>query len=72
MKTPLLLRHAKSDWDNTGLPDFERPLSPRGRRDAPTIGKALKKREPLPDLNHCLPSRSGQRDARGGYRGSQT
>jgi phosphohistidine phosphatase len=56
MKTLLLLRHAKSDWDNTGLPDFERPLAPRGRRDAPTMGKALKKREPLPDLIIASPA----------------
>jgi phosphohistidine phosphatase len=56
MKTLLLLRHAKSDWDNTGLPDFDRPLAPRGKRDAPTMGKALKKREPLPDLIIASPA----------------
>ncbi len=56
MKTLLLLRHAKSDWDNTGLPDFDRPLAPRGRRDAPTMGKALNKRKPLPDLIIASPA----------------
>lgn len=50
MKTLLLLRHAKSSRDDPGLLDFDRPLATRGRQDAPTIGKALKKREPLPDL----------------------
>ena len=50
MKTLLLLRHAKSDWDDASLRDFERPLAPRGKRDAPRIGKALRKRGPLPDL----------------------
>lgn len=50
MKTLLLLRHAKSSWDDSSLRDFERPLAPRGKRDAPRIGKALKKRGPLPDL----------------------
>ena len=50
MKTLLLLRHAKSDWDDPSLPDFDRPLAARGERDAPEIGKALRKRGPLPDL----------------------
>ncbi|HLG17986.1 MAG TPA: histidine phosphatase family protein [Blastocatellia bacterium] len=50
MKTLLLLRHAKSSWDDPAIGDFDRPLAPRGVRDAPRIGKALKKRGPLPDL----------------------
>lgn len=33
----LLLRHAKSDWDQN-CSDFDRPLNPRGRRDAARIG----------------------------------
>jgi len=35
--TLILLRHAKSDWPD-GVPDHERPLNPRGRRDAPQTG----------------------------------
>jgi phosphohistidine phosphatase len=50
MKTLMLLRHAKSDWDDASLRDFDRPLAARGSRDAPRIGKALRKRGPLPDL----------------------
>ena len=50
MKTLLLLRHAKSDWNDSSLRDFDRPLAERGERDAPQIGKALRKRGPLPDL----------------------
>lgn len=34
----LLIRHAKSDWGNPALPDHERPLNARGRRDAPRMG----------------------------------
>jgi phosphohistidine phosphatase len=49
MKTLLLLRHAKSSWDDPSLGDFERPLAPRGKKDAPLMGKALKERFPLPD-----------------------
>jgi len=50
MKRLLLLRHAKSSWDDSSLVDFDRPLAERGKRDAPRIGKALRKRGPLPDL----------------------
>src|SRR5256885_5402927 len=56
MKTLLLLRHAKSDWDDRGLRDFERPLAKRGLRDAPRMGKALKKQGNLPDLILCSPA----------------
>lgn len=41
MKTLLLVRHAKSDWGNPGLEDFERPLNERGKRDAPAMAKRL-------------------------------
>lgn len=56
MKTLLLLRHAKSSWDDPGLLDFDRPLAPRGKRDAPRIGKELKNRKPLPDLIIASPA----------------
>jgi phosphohistidine phosphatase len=32
-----LLRHAKSSWDDESLPDHDRPLAPRGRRDVKRI-----------------------------------
>lgn len=50
MKTLLLLRHAKSNWDDASLRDFDRPLAERGKRDAPRMGKALAARGPVPDL----------------------
>jgi len=37
----VLLRHAKSDWGSGARSDFDRPLSTRGRRDAPRMGKWL-------------------------------
>jgi phosphohistidine phosphatase len=43
-KRLILLRHAKSSWENPGLRDFERPLSPRGERDAPRMGILLRER----------------------------
>ena len=39
-RTLVVMRHAKSSWD-TGLPDFERPLSRRGAKDAAAAGRIL-------------------------------
>jgi len=50
MKTLFLIRHAKSSWGDTALPDKDRPLNDRGRRDAPQIGERLAKRDVKPDL----------------------
>ena len=41
MRQLLLLRHAKSSWDDPGLPDFERPLNPRGRAAAGAMRTAM-------------------------------
>jgi phosphohistidine phosphatase len=48
----VVLRHAKSAWPD-GVPDHERPLAPRGRRDAPAVGRALAETGNLPDLALC-------------------
>lgn len=37
----ILMRHAKSAWDTGAASDHARPLSERGRRDAPRIGQRL-------------------------------
>src|SRR5213593_4528411 len=50
MKMLFLVRHAKSSWDDTALPDKDRPLDDRGKRDAPKMGKRLAKRDAKPDL----------------------
>lgn len=50
MKTLLLLRHAKSSWENDALGDYDRPLNERGRRDAPRMGKLLADLDLTPDL----------------------
>ena len=47
--TIVLGRHAKSDW-STGLPDRERPLNSRGKRDAPKMGALLAAYGFQPDL----------------------
>lgn len=48
----VVLRHAKSAWP-AGAADHERPLAPRGRRDAPAAGRALADADCLPDLALC-------------------
>lgn len=50
MKRITLLRHAKSSWDDPSLPDFDRPLNSRGRRNAPEMGRRLKLGGQVPDL----------------------
>ncbi len=41
MKTLILMRHAKSDWDDPTLEDIERPLNRRGRMSAGALGEWL-------------------------------
>ena len=53
----LLLRHAKSDWKNRRLDDFDRPLAPRGRKAAPLMGRYLSDHGLQPDLVLCSSAR---------------
>ena len=41
MKTLLLVRHAKSSWDDPSMSDFDRPLNERGKKDAPKMVERL-------------------------------
>lgn len=50
MKRLLILRHAKSSWGDSSLDDWERPLNPRGLRDAPKVGALLRTHALVPDL----------------------
>lgn len=50
-----MLRHAKSAWPD-GVADLDRPLGPRGRRDAPRIGAWLRATGHVPDLVLCSPA----------------
>lgn len=50
MKTLYIVRHAKSSWDDPALRDFDRPLNDRGKKDAPMMGKRLRKRGITPDI----------------------
>ena len=57
MHTLYLLRHAKSSWADPTLPDHERPLGPRGRRDAKRIAKHLARHGIEPQLVLCSPAK---------------
>ncbi len=48
MPTLLLLRHAKSSWDEPGLDDFDRPLTGRGRKAATRMGAEIAARSWVP------------------------
>jgi phosphohistidine phosphatase len=50
MKTLLVLRHAKSSWNDPALDDHERPLNKRGRRDAPRMGELVREYGLIPDV----------------------
>jgi|JI10StandDraft_1071094.scaffolds.fasta_scaffold00065_85 phosphohistidine phosphatase len=50
MKKLIIIRHAKSSWDNPDLDDFDRPLNKRGLKDAPRMGKRLKEKRITPDI----------------------
>ena len=41
MKQLLIIRHAKSSWDNMLQKDFDRILNERGMQDAPAMAKRL-------------------------------
>jgi phosphohistidine phosphatase len=57
MKRLYLLRHAKSDWAAPDKLDADRPLSPRGRRAAPAIGRFMRKEQLVPALALCSTAR---------------
>lgn len=57
MKILTLLRHAKSGWDDPVSRDFDRPLNPRGRRAARTVGLEMKAQGLVFDRVRASPAR---------------
>lgn len=53
----ILVRHAKSAWDDPGLSDFDRPLARRGLEAAAWIGDTLAQRGLLPERIVCSTAR---------------
>ena len=50
MKTLLIMRHAKSSWDESEMHDHDRPLNKRGKLNAPRMGRLLREQDLVPDL----------------------
>jgi phosphohistidine phosphatase len=57
MKTLILMRHAKSAWDDSHQKDIDRPLSARGQKAAPRMGKWLEAEGYQPDVVLCSAAR---------------
>ena len=56
----LVLRHAKSSWNNAQLADHDRPLAPRGRRAAEALAEHFATIDPPPALVLCSTARRAQ------------
>jgi phosphohistidine phosphatase len=56
----LLLRHAKSSWDDAALPDRDRPLNKRGRRSVAAMREAMRDLGLAPDMVLVSPARRTQ------------
>jgi phosphohistidine phosphatase len=50
MLSLMLLRHAKSSWDDPSLKDFDRPLTARGKLAAERMGAYMARQGLAPDL----------------------
>jgi phosphohistidine phosphatase len=63
MKRLTLVRHAKSSWKNAALADSDRPLSGRGKQDAPRMGAFLASQGIVPDIILASPARRARKTA---------
>lgn len=63
MKKLFIIRHAKSSWKDSALDDFDRPLSKRGKSDAPMIGSRLRERNIYPDIIISSPAKRAKTTA---------
>ncbi|WP_447640305.1 MULTISPECIES: SixA phosphatase family protein [Chitinophagaceae] len=57
MKELILVRHAKSSWEDLTLKDFDRPLNDRGKKDTITMSERLVARGVHPDLMIASPAK---------------
>ncbi len=57
MKELILVRHGKSSWEKAGVRDFDRPLAPRGMRNAAEMARRLVHLGKHPDVIVTSPAR---------------
>lgn len=61
MKKLFIVRHAKSSWGDFTIPDFDRPLNDRGKRDAPMMAKRLLNKDIEIDLFVSSPAKRAKK-----------
>jgi len=60
MKTLLVMRHAKSSWNDPQLDDHDRPLNQRGKHAAERMGELIENEHLLPDIILCSTAKRAQ------------
>lgn len=63
MKTLLILRHAKSSWDNPDSSDFDRPLNSRGLEAVPLMGNVIYQKNLQPEIIISSPAKRAKQTA---------
>jgi phosphohistidine phosphatase len=63
MKKLLIIRHAKSSWEDFTVSDFDRPLNDRGKRDAPMMAERIAARNITPDFVLTSPAKRARKTA---------
>jgi phosphohistidine phosphatase len=64
MKNLILIRHAKSSWDDALLTDRERTLNKRGKQDAPVMGQLLNEKGLNPNRILSSPAKRALKTAK--------
>ena len=64
MKTLILVRHAKSSWDDINQKDIDRPLNDRGKKDAPEMAKRLEEKGIKIELFVTSPAKRAKKTAK--------
>src|SRR5687767_3331008 len=63
MKTLLLIRHAKSSWDDITMDDLDRPLNDRGKQNAPEMAHRILKKNIEIDAFITSPAKRAKKTA---------
>ncbi|MBC7540227.1 MAG: histidine phosphatase family protein [Bacteriovorax sp.] len=64
MKQLLLIRHAKSSWEDTTLDDLDRPLNNRGKKEAALLARLIKTKGLSPQLIISSPAKRARKTAK--------
>ncbi|MBX2922352.1 MAG: histidine phosphatase family protein [Chitinophagaceae bacterium] len=63
MRSVILIRHAKSSWDDIALSDFDRPLNERGKHEASLMAELMHKRKIPVDSFISSPAKRARKTA---------